>query len=71
MPARKKSEFQVHGLAAARKQPKKKTPEPAPVKVIRANPAALKIAHDRAQGRDVHLVFLEDGSIEIRNGKRE
>lgn len=66
----KKGEFQVHGEAAVKRRARKPKPPVAPVKVIRANREALKTAHDRLHGRDVHMVILEDGSIEIRNGKK-
>lgn len=72
MPPRKKTEFQVHGLAAAKKpRAKKPKPEDGPVKVTRIRPETLAHAKEIADGRDVHLVYMPDGSIEIRNGKRE
>lgn len=70
MPPRK-SEFQVHGEAAAKKPRTRKKRPAEPVKIVRANPVALKIAHEIAHNRDMHVVVLNDGSVEIRNGKRE
>lgn len=67
----KKGEFQVHGMAAGKRAKKPKREPPAPVKVIRANREALAMAHEAVKGRDVHMVLLGDGSIEIRNGRKE
>lgn len=64
-----KGEFQVHGSAAVRK-PKGKPAKSQPVVTVRANPEALKFAHARARGQDMHVVVLRDGTVEIRNGAR-
>ena len=68
MPARKKTEFQVHGSAAVRKpRAKKAAPKSEPVTVVKANPATVAKAHELAAGRDVHLEIGRDGAVYIRN----
>lgn len=72
-------EFRVHRSAATKttakttrsrkKQPPQ--PPPEPVKVTQVHPKALEVARDLAGHRDVHLVFNQDGSVEIRNGHKE
>lgn len=79
MPPRKKDgeEFQVHRNAAVKvtaRKPRAKqppAPPPEPVKITQVHPKALSVADDLARGRDVHLVLNADGSVTIRNGKRE